>query len=54
MAEADAALRDQQPWKAALRAATTAGSAASITKHYHGDDSDLKVLMGGILQASPA
>jgi hypothetical protein len=22
-----------------------------ITKHYHGDDSDVKVLMGGILQA---
>ena len=24
-----------------------------ITKHYHGDDSDVKVLMGGIVPRSP-
>ena len=30
---------------------TTPGWASVITKHYHGDDSDVKVLMGGILQA---
>ena len=33
------------------RARTTRGSASVITKHYHGDDTDVKVLMGGILQA---
>ena len=48
---ADPALRERQPWKAALRAATTPGSAARSTKHYDGDDSDVKVLMGGMLQA---
>ena len=51
MAAADPSLRDRQPWKAAHEQGLRAGSARSITKHYHGDDSDMKVLMGGILQA---
>jgi len=50
MAEQDATLRDRQPWKAA-REQDHAWLAGVITKHYHGDDSDVKVLMGGIVQA---
>jgi FMN phosphatase YigB (HAD superfamily) len=50
MAEADASLRDKQPWKAAhdrdydwLRAA--------VDKHYAGDDSDVQVLIAGLVQS---
>ena len=50
MAEQDPALRDRQPWKAAYDK-DYAWLGQVITKHYHGDDSDVKVLMGGILQA---
>jgi hypothetical protein len=50
MAEADESLRERQPWKAA-REKDYAWLGAVITKHYNGDDSDVKVLMGGILQA---
>ncbi len=50
MAEKDASLRDRQPWKAACER-DFAWLGAVITKHYHGDDSDVKVLMGGILRA---
>ena len=39
-----------QPWKAADEQ-EYAWLGDVITKHYHGDDSDVKVLMGGILQA---
>ena len=50
MAEQDPSLRDRQPWKAAhTRDYGWLGEV--ITKHYHGDDSDVKVLLGGILQA---
>jgi phosphoserine phosphatase len=50
MAEQDASLRERQPWKAAHdKDYTWLGGA--ITKHYHGDDSDVKVLMGGIVEA---
>jgi phosphoserine phosphatase len=49
-AEADPALRDRQPWKAA-RERDYHWLGEVITKHYHGDDSDVKVLMGGIVQA---
>jgi phosphoglycolate phosphatase-like HAD superfamily hydrolase len=50
MAERDPSLRDRQPWKAAYdRDYGWLGEV--ITKHYHGDDSDVKVLLGGILQA---
>jgi hypothetical protein len=50
MAEADESLREKQPWKAA-REKDYAWLSAVITKHYNGDDSDVKVLMGGMLQA---
>jgi hypothetical protein len=50
MAEKDPSLRDRQPWKAACEQ-DFAWLGAVITKHYHGDDSDVKVLMGGILRA---
>jgi phosphoserine phosphatase len=50
MAEQDAALRDRQPWKAAYDK-DYAWLGDVITKHYHGDDGDVKVLMGGILRA---
>ena len=50
MADQDPSLRDRQPWKAAYDK-DYAWLGGVITKHYHGDDSDVKVLMGGILQA---
>jgi hypothetical protein len=50
MAEADESLRETQPWKAARERDYTWLSDV-ITKHYHGDDSDVKVLMGGMIQA---
>jgi phosphoserine phosphatase len=50
MAKADAALQDRQPWKAAHEQ-DHAWLGDVITKHYAGDDSELKVLLGGILQA---
>ena len=50
MAETDSALRARQPWQAAY-GKDYAWLGDAITKHYHGDDSDVKVLIGGILQA---
>ena len=50
MAEADKALRDRQPWKAAHER-DYAWLGGVIEKHYAGDSSDVKVLMGGILAA---
>jgi phosphoserine phosphatase len=50
MADKDAALRERQPWKAACER-DFAWLGAVITKHYHGDDRDVKVLMGGIVAA---
>ncbi|HUA45288.1 MAG TPA: HAD family hydrolase [Solirubrobacteraceae bacterium] len=50
MVDADASLRDRQPWKAAHEH-DYAWLGNTITKHYHGDDSDVKVLMAGILRA---
>ena len=50
MAEQDASLRERQPWKAAHEQ-DYAWLGDAITKHYAGDDSDVQVLMGGILQA---
>jgi phosphoserine phosphatase len=47
-AGADASLREQQPYKAAM-AGDLQWFGAAITKHYQGDDSDLKVLAGGIM-----
>jgi phosphoserine phosphatase len=50
MAEQDETLRSRQPWQAAHeRDYGWLGNV--ITKHYEGDDTDVRVLMGGILQA---
>jgi phosphoserine phosphatase len=50
MADADTSLREKQPWKAAHgQDHTWLGGA--IEKHYLGDDSDVRVLMAGILEA---
>ena len=50
MADQDPALRTRQPWQAAYtRDYGWLGEV--ITKHYHGDDSDLPVLAAGVLQA---
>jgi hypothetical protein len=50
MCEADSSLREHQPWKAAHER-DYAWLGEVITKHYHGDDTDVKVLMGSILRA---
>jgi phosphoserine phosphatase len=53
LAAADPALRDQQPYKAAYE--KDAGwMQASVVKHYHGDDSDLKLLMVAVPRAFDA
>jgi phosphoglycolate phosphatase-like HAD superfamily hydrolase len=50
-AKIDASLRSKQPWKSAWeRDFDWLGSA--VTKHYQGDDTDLKILLGGILTLS--
>jgi len=49
-AERDESLRARQPWKAAY-AKDTAWLAGAMDKHYEGDDTDVKVLLGGILAA---
>jgi phosphoserine phosphatase len=50
MCETDDALRDRQPWKAAHEH-DYGWLGGAITKHYHGDDNDVKVLMAGIVRA---
>ena len=50
MAEKDESLRQRQPWKAAFES-DFEWLGGAITKHYAGDDSDVKILMGGLLQA---
>ena len=49
MAEQQPALREQQPWKAA-RDKDYHWLGEAITRHYKGDDSDVKVLIGGLLK----
>jgi phosphoserine phosphatase len=50
MADQDPTLRTRQPWQAAYtRDYGWLGEV--ITKHYHGDDSELPVLAAGVLQA---
>jgi phosphoglycolate phosphatase-like HAD superfamily hydrolase len=49
-AEADPSLRDQQPYKAAYTG-DLQWLGDAVTKHYQGDDTDLKPLMGAILRA---
>ena len=50
MAETDGSLREQQPWRAAYDK-DYAWLGGAIDKHYAGDDSDVKVLLGGVLRA---
>ncbi len=50
MAEADPELRERQPWKAA-HTKDYAWLGGAMTMHYNGDDSRMKVLMGGLIQA---
>ena len=50
LAEADPSLRDRQPWKAAVEQ-DMAWLGGVVEKHYEGDDSDFKVLMGGVLSS---
>ena len=50
-AESDASLRSQQPWKAAWEKDYD-WLGGAVTKHYQGDDSDLHVLLNGILTLS--
>jgi hypothetical protein len=47
MAESDASLRDQQPWKAASEHDLDWLGAAMV-KHYHGDDSDVALLLHAV------
>jgi phosphoglycolate phosphatase-like HAD superfamily hydrolase len=49
-AEADPSLRDQQPYKAAYTG-DLQWLGDAVTKHYQGDDTDLKPLMGAVLTA---
>jgi phosphoserine phosphatase len=51
MAEADGSLRERQPWRAAYsRDLSWLGEA--VTKHYACDDSDVKVLLAGVLAST--
>jgi hypothetical protein len=50
MAEEDESLQEKQPWKAAYEK-DYEWLGGVLDKHYAGDDSDVKVLLGGILQA---
>jgi phosphoglycolate phosphatase-like HAD superfamily hydrolase len=49
-AEADSSLRERQPWKAAHEQ-DFKWMGAAMVKHYHGDDSDLKLLMDAVERA---
>jgi phosphoserine phosphatase len=50
MAGEDPALRGRQPYKAAYEH-DDGWLGASMVKHYHGDDSDLKLLLAGVAEA---
>ena len=50
MAEADPALRDRQPWKAAYEE-DHAWFVTAMMEHYAGDDRNVKTLAGGVLAA---
>ena len=50
-AEEDPHLREKQPWKAAWEQ-DSGWLGGTVTKHYQGDDSDMQVLLGGILELS--
>ena len=50
MAEADTTLRERQPWKAAYER-DYGWLSAVMDQHYAGDDTNVRVLAGGILAA---
>lgn len=50
MAEADPALRDRQPWRAAYTQ-DLHWLGAAMVKHYRGDDGDLRLLMAAVAEA---
>lgn len=50
MATSDASLREVQPWKAAHER-DYAWLGNVMTEHYHGDDTKVKILIGGLLKA---
>ena len=50
MAEADPSLRERQPFKAAHER-DSGWLSAAITKHYEGDESDVKLVMAGVNEA---
>ena len=50
MAEADPSLRERQPWKAAVER-DYAYLAGAIDRHYAGDDTEVKVLLAGVVGA---
>lgn len=50
LAEADESLRTTQPWRAAYEQ-DYGWLGDAVTKHYHGDDTDVEVLIGGLLAA---
>lgn len=50
MAHANPALREEQPWKAAVEK-NYAWLGNAVTKYYQGDDSDMPIVMKGLLTA---
>jgi phosphoglycolate phosphatase-like HAD superfamily hydrolase len=50
MAQADARLRDRQPWKAAYER-DDGWLGAVLAEHYAGDDTNVRTLLGGVLVA---
>ena len=50
MAEADAALREQQPWKAAYES-DYAWLSRVMEEHYAGDDTNVRTLLAGVVAA---
>src|SRR5215468_11249092 len=50
MAEADTSLQQRQPWQAAHER-DYAWLGGAMTKHYAGDDSDVKLLLAGVVAA---
>ena len=50
MAEADPSLRERQPYKASYEQ-DFAWLGAAMVKHYHGDDSDMRLLLGAVPHA---
>jgi phosphoserine phosphatase len=49
MAKADPSLRDTQPWKA-ISDGDSSWIDNAVTKHYNGDNTDLKALFGAVLK----